>query len=97
MNKTILLSAIFLLSTGCAATHQWVSETPHWTELGTAYNLMVTKQVANPNVILNPPAGVIEAGDGQVADEVIKTYRDTFGTATEVDTAISVGAGATLN
>ena len=97
MNKLIMISASLLLFVGCAATHQWGAEVPEWQEPGLAVNQMVRKQVANPNVIANPPAGVVQAYDGERTDNAIRAYRSVQGDVKDVEKPIQVGNDGNLN
>ena len=96
MKKLILLSAVIAGAAGCAATHQWGAETPLWNEHGAVVDAMVRKQVANPNVIANPPSGVVESYDGVLVDKTLQKHRGNLGDAKKVEKSISVGAGARL-
>ena len=97
MNKLIVTSAAVVLVAGCQATHQWGAEQPEWQENGASVRHMVRRQVANPNVIGNPPDGVVEAYDGQRTDVLIRAHRQQSGNAKSVEKPIQASSSGRLN
>ena len=97
MNKLIVTSAAVVLVAGCQATHQWGAEQPEWQENGASVRQMVRRQVANPNVIGNPPDGVVSAYDGQRTDTLIRAYRQQAGDAKTVEKPIQMTNSGRLN
>jgi hypothetical protein len=100
MNKTITAwSAIGLLSgllSGCGAVHQWGAETPPWTP-GLVADEVAVLQVANPNVIDNPPPGVVVGQDGPKGVAIIKAYRESLGDAGRIREVITPSATGVTN
>ncbi len=71
MYKSIVVFSAVVLSYGCA-------ETPEWTP-GQDVTKMVELQVANKDVIDNPPEGVVAGYNGARGETVMKAYRSGEG------------------
>jgi hypothetical protein len=71
MYKSIVVISAVVLSYGCA-------ETPEWTP-GQDVKKMVELQVANKDVIDNPPEGVVAGYNGARGETVMKAYRSGEG------------------
>lgn len=71
MYKSIVVISAVVLSYGCA-------ETPEWTP-GLDVKQMVELQVANKDVIDNPPEGVVAGYNGSRGETVMKAYRSGEG------------------
>lgn len=71
MYKSIVVISAVVLSYGCA-------ETPEWTP-GEDVRKMVELQVANKDVIDNPPEGVVAGYNGAKGETVMKGYRSGEG------------------
>jgi type IV pilus biogenesis protein CpaD/CtpE len=97
MNRLLLLSAALLTMTGCAETQQWGAETPPPLDHGMVVKQMIRGQVANPNVIRNPPEGVVEGADGERTDKVVQAHRQALGNAQTIAQPIRTGASGTVN
>ena len=96
MNKLIFLCTTLSVVSGCSAVHQWGAETPRWTP-GLVVDEVATLQVANPNVIDNPPPGVVVGQDGTKGIGIIKAYRESVGDANKVREVITPSATGLRN
>jgi len=86
--KYFLVTALTLTSIlGCSSLE-------HQGEMGGSVRTMINEQVANPNAAAEAEGKTQRGLDGQIGEQIMKTYRQNIAKPTEVNNEIRINVGS---